>query len=180
MVTTTLSTDPCHSARSARKQLKLWLLILLCFASHFALGQTTTLYKSIGPDGKAVYSDRPAAGARDAKTLTFYNAPASPLSAETLAYIDQLSKSADARASSPSTRDAVLFSAVWCGYCKQAKAYLASKHVAYRELDIDTKDGLLAYARAGGKRGVPLLLANGQSVVGFSISAYDALLAPRN
>lgn len=140
---------------------------------------TTTLYKSVGPDGKVVYSDRPDAKARDAKVLTFHNLPASPLSAQTLAYIEQLQKSADQRASSPPPADVVLFSAVWCGYCKQAKAYLASKQVAYREFDIDTKEGLAFFAHAGGKSGVPLLLVNGQRVSGFSPAAYDALLPAR-
>jgi glutaredoxin len=159
--------------------MKLPLAILLAALCAPAAAQTTTttLYKSIGPDGRTIYSDRPTSSAREAKALTFYSAPASPLSAETLAYIDQLAKSSDARVPSPSS-DTVLFSAVWCGYCKQAKAYLTGKRIAYRELDIDTKHGLLAYARAGGKRGVPLLVANGQSVTGFSTSAYDALFAP--
>ena len=70
----------------------------------------------------------------------------------------------------------VLFSAAWCGYCKKAKAYLAQKGISYREVDVETKDGILAYAQAGGKSGIPLLLANGQKVLGFSPAAYDALL----
>lgn len=158
-----------------------FLLLLFAFAaSSTAIAQTTTtLFKSIGPDGKTIYSDRPTPNAREAKTLTFHNAPASPLSAETLLYIDQLKKSADANTKTPGTSETVLFSAVWCGYCKLAKTYLATKKVSYREVDIDTKDGLLAYARAGGKQGVPLLVANGQSLSGFSSASYDAILAPR-
>jgi len=149
-------------------------------ASGVALAQTTTtLYKSTGPDGKTIYSDRPPSNAKEAKTLTFQNGPASPLSAETLAYVEQLRKSADARASAPPPRETVLFSATWCGYCKQAKAYLASKQVAYSEFDIDTKDGLLAFARAGGKGGVPLLVVDGKSVAGFSVPSYDAIFASR-
>jgi len=53
---------------------------------------TTTLYKSIGPDGKTIYSDRPPGEGNSAKTLTFRNLPSSPLSASTLAYIEQLGK----------------------------------------------------------------------------------------
>lgn len=157
------------------------LLFLLCLASAVSATdapRTTTLYKSIGPDGSTIYSDQPPPQAREAKALKFTSPPASPLSAETLAYIEQLKRSADARVTSPpATNDTVLFSAAWCGYCRQAKAYLAGKHVAYREVDVDTKEGMLAYARAGGTRGVPFLLAKGKSVSGFSVAAYDALLA---
>lgn len=159
-----------------------FLLLLFVFVtSGAAIAQTTTtLYKSIGPDGKTVYSDQPPANAREARTLTFRNAPASPLSAETLLYIDQLKKSADAKAKIPSSSETVLFSAVWCGYCKLAKTYLTAKKVAYREVDIDTKDGLAAFARAGGQQGVPLLVANGQRLSGFSSASYDAIFGAAN
>lgn len=140
---------------------------------------TTTLYKSTGPDGRTVYSDRPPLAARDAKTLTFKNLPASPLSAETLAYIEQLRKSSDARMTAAVPRDTVLYSAKWCGYCRQAKAYLAAHQLAYREVDIDTPDGKMAYAQLGGNNGVPQLYVNGRGTTGFSASAYDSIFAQR-
>jgi glutaredoxin len=157
------------------------LLLALLTATGAAWAQSsTTLYKSTGSDGKTVYSDRPPASAQEAKAITFQNAPATPLSSATLAYIETLKRSADARAKAPPPpSEIVLYSAAWCGYCKAAKAYLAAKQVAYREFDIDTKDGLLAFAQAGGKRGVPLLLVNGQSVSGYSEASYDAALSPR-
>jgi glutaredoxin len=157
----------------------LLLLLALATASTATAQSSSTLFKSTGADGKTVYSDRPPPNAREAKTLTFQNAPASPLSAETLAYIETLKRSAEARAKAPPPSEVILFSAAWCGYCKKAKAHLASKQVAYREIDIDTKDGLVAYVQAGGKRGVPLLVVNGRSVSGYSQASYDAALAPR-
>jgi glutaredoxin len=72
-----------------------------------------------------------------------------------------------------------LYSAAWCGFCKRAKAYLAGKGITYQDFDIDTKDGMTAFAQAGGGKGVPLLLARGQRVQGFSPAAYDALFANR-
>ncbi|MBI4998243.1 MAG: glutaredoxin family protein, partial [Rhodocyclales bacterium] len=65
----------------------------------------------------------------------------------------------------------------WCGYCTQAKAWLASKRIAYREIDIDTPDGLASFAQAGGGKGVPLLVANGRRVQGYSPAAYDQLFS---
>jgi glutaredoxin len=154
------------------------LLLFVVAGNPFAADgpTTTTLYKSTGPDGKTVYSDHPPVEGREAKTLTFKNPPASPLSAATLAYIEQLRKSSDMHATGTPSGGIVLFSAAWCGYCKKAKAYLAQKGISYREVDVETKDGMLAYAQAGGKSGIPLLLANGQKVLGFSPAAYDALL----
>ena len=160
-------------------QTALAVVLAVAGASTASAQTSTTLYKSTGPDGKTVYSDRPDPRAQDTKTLTFENLPASPLSAQTLAYIEQLHKSSNERATAVPPSEAVLFSAAWCGYCKQAKAYLAARQVPYREFDIDTKEGLAAFARAGGKSGVPLLLVNGQRVSGFSAAAYGALFPPR-
>lgn len=157
-------------------------VVLLASAASAADGSsatTTTLYKSIGPDGRTIYSDVPPPQARESKTLTFRNLPASPLSAETLAYIEQLRQSADSRASAPLPRDTVLFSAKWCGFCRQAKAYLAAKGIGYREVDIDTNEGKLAYAQLSGNNGVPQLFVNGRGLTGFTASAYDAFLQPR-
>ncbi len=157
--------------------------ILACvFGGSVFAQSSTTLYKSTGPDGWTIYSDRPSVDSRGAKTLTFQNAPASALSPETQAYIEQLRKSADVRAAelAPPSSQTTLYTAAWCGYCKKAKAYLAAKRIPYREFDIDTKDGVAAFAVASkGKTGVPLLIAGGQSLVGFSAESYDALLGAR-
>jgi glutaredoxin len=156
-----------------------WVAVFLGTWLSVCVAQTTTtLYKSTRPDGRTIYSDRPAPDASDSRTITFRNLPASPLSPQTLAYIEEMKKSADARSAAPPSSETVLFSAKWCVYCKQAKAHLASRQVAYRELDIETREGALAYARAGGKS-VPLLLFNGQSLAGYSAGGYDALLAGR-
>ncbi|MGJ7528115.1 glutaredoxin domain-containing protein [Variovorax sp. GB1P17] len=157
-------------------------MLILAGAVSAAEGQTattTTLYKSIGPDGRTIYSDIPPPQARDSKTLTFKNLPASALAAETIAYVEQLRKSADSRASAPPPRDTVLFSAKWCGYCRQAKSYLAAKQIGYREIDIDTAEGKMAYAQLGGNSGVPQLFFNGQGVTGFTAAAYDAFFQAR-
>ena len=119
-----------------------FLLLLGLAGACTAIAQTTTtLYKSTGPDGRTIYSDKPAPNASDTRTITFRNLPATPLSPQTLAFIEEMKKSADARIAAPPPSDTVLFSAKWCVYCKHAKAHLASKQVDYRELDIETKGG---------------------------------------
>ena len=138
---------------------------------------TTTLYKSVGPDGKIVYADRPPGAGQTAKALTFENMPATPLSATTLAYIEELGKSKPPPSAARSSNEAILFTTAWCGYCRQARAYLASKGVAYRDVDIETKHGLVEYVRAGGTKGVPLLVANKKRVLGFSTAGYDSLFS---
>jgi glutaredoxin len=110
--------------------------------------------------------------------MTFENLPTSSLPASTATQVDQLRKLAPPSPSSTPANGIVLYSAAWCGYCKQAKAYLAAKGIPYQEFDVDTKTGLAAYAQASaGRKGVPLLIADGQRVQGFSRAAYDSLFA---
>jgi glutaredoxin len=156
-------------------------IVLLSGLLSVTAANAQTLYKSVGPDGKTVYSDRPPPDGRIQKTLKFENLPTSTLPADSTSYVEQLRRM---RAASPAPAPAavsgvVLYSAVWCGYCKLAKTYLASKGVAYQEIDIDTKAGLAAMVQAGGGKGVPLLIAGEQRVQGFSEPAYDAFFATR-
>ena len=143
------------------------------------LSQAATVYRSVGPDGKVIYSDTQPADGKVEKTLTFVNLPSTPMPESVLKYRDELQKSMKRRLSETGTRldtsRPVIFTAVWCGYCTRAKSYLAEKRIPYQEYDIDTPDGMRAYVEAGGGRGVPVMLWNNQKVQGFSRPAYDAL-----
>ena len=70
-----------------------------------------------------------------------------------------------------------IYTAVWCGYCKKAKAHLAAKRVPYDEVDVEGSDGARReFARLGG-RGVPVILVGNQRMDGFSADELDAMLA---
>ena len=80
-------------------------------------------------------------------------------------------------AQSPSSpAEVVLFSASWCGYCQQSRAYMARAGIKYRHIDIDSAEGRVAFAAAGGG-GVPLLVAKGERLRGYSALAYDFFFA---
>jgi glutaredoxin len=153
------------------------ILVLSAWVASAPYAQT--LYKSVGPDGRVIYSDHPPISGQIEKTLKFENLPASTLPPSKSTYLDQLRKTKGASQPDIPITGAVLYSAAWCGYCKMAKSYMASKGISYQEVDIDTNSGMAAYAKAGGGKGIPLLLAGGQSVVGFSPAAYDALFSIR-
>ncbi len=170
-----------HPTREAIHILRSALFVILATHAGLTLAAPgdTTLYKSIRPDGKTVYSDRPP-NAGESRKMTFENLPASPLSAATLAYLEELKKfsAANAKAAvaaAAPSNEVILFTTAWCGYCKKARAYLAAKRVPYREVDIETKNGAAAYAQAGGRGGVPFLVGDGKRVAGFSVPAYDAV-----
>lgn len=138
-----------------------------------------TLYKSVSPDGRIVYSDHPPTEGRIEKTMKFEDAPSSELPASASSYVEQLRRLKSPPSAAAPASGVVLYSASWCSYCKKAKAYLAGKGIAYQEVDIDTKDGLAAFAKAGGGKGVPLLVSGGQHFQWLSLAAYDGLFANR-
>ena len=134
------------------------------------------LYKSVAPDGRIIYSDRPPADGRVEKTITYYDQPSSGLSPQVLAYLEDLKRRSPTSKAAPSD-GTILYMATWCGYCRQAKAFLASRNIPYREFDIDTQEGLAAFAGAGGGKGVPLLIHGGARVRGFSAATYETVFA---
>ena len=159
------------------QKLSLSTLLLLIFCATLTCAQT--LYKSIASDGRVVYSDKPPTEGRLAKTLKTEDLPNTALPAGYEAELKRLRQSLNLNGSKSATPSAissgsnVLFTAVWCGYCKQAKAYLASKGVQYESVDIDSPSGKSTFAATGGSGGIPLLVANGKQIRGFNTQAYD-------
>ncbi|HYC45211.1 MAG TPA: glutaredoxin domain-containing protein [Burkholderiales bacterium] len=146
------------------------------------LASAATLYKSVMPDGRVVYSDQPPATGKIEQTFNFSNLPSTPMPESVVRYRQELEKGMQKRlanSAAPSGSTPVLFSASWCKYCRQAEAYLAEKRIAYQRQDIDTPEGMKALVQSGSGRGVPVLLVSGQRVQGFSRPAYDALFAKK-
>jgi glutaredoxin len=144
-------------------------IAILVFAGLLAnTSNATSLYKSVGPNGEVIYSARPPANAKVEKTLTFKELPASAVPV----FKPEATKSVEL----PSD-NIVLYMADWCGYCRKAKAYLVSKNIAYREINIDTEYGKNAFAKVSSAPGIPLLFAGGQRVQGYTEEAYNELFS---
>lgn len=152
------------------------LVLLLAAGCAFQASAGPALYKSITPEGKVVYSDRPAAGATSVRQMKIAHAPTTALPPSAA---EQLRKLEALRPAPRETKGAVLYTATWCGYCRKAKAYLAARGIAFREVDIETPDGLAAFARDGGGKGVPVLVLGKTRIDGFSVEAYDGAFAGR-
>ena len=158
---------------------KLSAILFLLFFTPFVCAQT--LYKSIGSDGRVNYSDKPPIEGKLAKTLKAEDLPNTALPAGYEAELQRMrlslnlngTKTANATPKASASAIPVLFTAVWCGYCRLAKAYLASKGVQHDSIDIDTPSGKSAFAATGGSGGIPLLVANSKQIRGFSTLAYD-------
>ncbi|RPI13415.1 MAG: glutaredoxin 3 [Lysobacterales bacterium] len=67
------------------------------------------------------------------------------------------------------TPEIVIYSTGWCPYCERARALLARKGLAFREVKIDEnpaeRDAMLA--RTGGRRTVPQIFVGDHHVGGY-------------
>jgi len=93
--------------------------------SNISMAQT--LYKSVGPDGKITCSDKPPLTGRIVKTMQMQDLPNTALPAKTLAELEAMKnnpnfKQALSTKPAGAPQIAVLFSASWCGYCKQSQS----------------------------------------------------------
>jgi glutaredoxin len=152
-------------------------LLTLAMLPVSASGSPQTLYKSVGPDGKVSYSDRPPIDGRVDKTMSFESLPSTPVPPPSSAYLEWLKTRPTL---TPAASDeVVLFAAAWCGYCRQARAYLNAKGIAYREVDIETDAGRHAFSVNGGGKGIPFLVRGKAQMRGFSTAGYDSFFAQR-
>ena len=147
-----------------------WLVFLICFsvASSFA----GTIYRVVDANGKVSYTDQAPTQGKITNTLHYNDLPSSPvpnLQSRSSGKPDDNRKPAAQREMSQT----VLFSAQWCGYCRQAKAYLSEKNIQYRDYDIDTAEGARLFMEVGGGKGIPFLTQGAKSQRGFSRQGYD-------
>jgi glutaredoxin-like YruB-family protein len=74
----------------------------------------------------------------------------------------------------------VVYTTPTCGFCRQVKAYLNQRGVPFTEYDVSRDPQAAAeMVRLSGQRGVPVVLIDGQVVVGFNQPLIDQLLARR-
>lgn len=75
----------------------------------------------------------------------------------------------------------IVFSTPTCTYCNQAKRYLKEKNIRFTDVDV-SKDQSAArdMRRRTGQIGVPVILINNQSIIGFDRNKINQLLNLKN
>jgi len=70
-----------------------------------------------------------------------------------------------------------IYSTPTCPYCKMAKSYISSKGFSYKEFDVSTDSSALQeMVDLSGQMGVPVIVINGEVIVGFDKEKIDSLL----
>lgn len=77
--------------------------------------------------------------------------------------------------------EVVVYSTPTCGYCHQVKQYLSQRGVPYREVDVAADPQAASeMVHLSGQRGVPVVVIDGQVVIGFNRPRIDELLSARS
>jgi glutaredoxin-like YruB-family protein len=72
-----------------------------------------------------------------------------------------------------------VFSTSTCSYCIRAKEYLKSRGVDFQNVDVATdKAGLDEMMRVSGQMGVPVIIIDGEVIVGFDRDRIETKLGP--
>ena len=73
-------------------------------------------------------------------------------------------------------KEVVVFTSNTCPYCTLAKDYLEEKGIEYTEKNVQTSSDARQELMSMGHMGVPVLVIDGEEIVGFNKSRIDQLL----
>ena len=166
-----------------KKQTTGWSLSLVILYGCLLTPALAEIYKWVDADGNIHFSDQPS-GKQNARpvelksTINSYNGSSLPQ----FEYSPPEKKKTTTPAKTgklPKLKkgQVIMYSTVWCGYCKKAKAYFKQKGIAFSERDIEKSKQAEKEYRSLGGGGVPLILVGGkqgtQRLSGFSVTRFD-------
>ena len=144
------------------------LALALVLALYAALPASAQVYTWKDKDGKVHFGDRPPPDAKTEEVkIRSYDAPSAP---------QDWSKVLRAKApTAAASRGVTMYMAEWCGVCRRARAYFTTQGIAFTEIDIEKSDAGRREFEALGGRGVPLIVADGKVMRGFSPEGFERL-----
>jgi glutaredoxin len=123
-------------------------------------GNAAGIYKWRDANGQIHFGDHPPGEAKTERVSVRLNVYQTPS-------FERLSKLLE------TDNKIVLYSASWCGYCKQARQYFEAHNIPYTEYDVEKSEkGKRDYKRMGA-RGVPVILIGDRRMNGFNVAAFE-------
>ena len=140
-----------------------YIALLLLTAST---GYTIELYKWVDADGVVHFSNIPPVDTKD-QNMEIISFEGPPL-------IESYPETEEAKQAT--TLSVAIYTTARCGYCRQAKAYMSEKGIAYTEYNIENSEANRTAFRQLGGQGVPLMVIGQYRMNGFSPQSFDSLL----
>ncbi len=146
------------------------LLIVACLAWPPVQAQ---LYKWTDEQGRIHYSDKAPDQDKAKAAVIKIESYAGPAVVSTLEKSTPAAQSSQPAAAKGRVK---LLTTTWCGYCRQARAYLTSRGIPFEDLDVEkSAQGKQEYRELRG-RGVPIILVGNQRMNGYSQAQLDIML----
>lgn len=153
--------------------MKSGFFIYLMMLVFFAASVNAEIYRWTDAEGRIHFSNKPLDQGKgekvDVQVNTFSSSTGSGSASSKFRFDPGLITAPT------SSRDVVMYSAAWCGYCKQARSYFKQQKIPFKEYDIETtQKGKRDYKKLGGN-GVPLILVGDRRMSGFSVAGFKKL-----
>ncbi len=155
---------PRHPATEQAIPIKLHTTLLLAFLLLTITGSGfSQIYKWVDADGRTHFSSSPPAQGEAETVQPKINSYKSR----------KLPNSVKGKPSSQvSRKKVIMYSAVWCVICKQARRYFKKNGIAFKEYDIEKSiKGRHDYKRLNG-RGVPIIMVGDKRLNGFDPKSF--------
>ena len=132
------------------------LAVVLSLVSGLASAQA--VFRSVGPDGRVTFSDRPTPSAPATATEKTTGAAADTATARLPYELQQINQK----------YPVTLYTAPRCGPCDTGRKLLTERGIPFTEKTITTSDDQEAFGRLSQDNSLPLLTIAGQKITGFS------------
>lgn len=149
----------------------LLILVILLFSSSMVLTNSAQaeIYKWIDKDGNLQFGDKPPVELKSENIELKINTVTIPV-------VSTIPDSANRNSPVATSKNVVMYSTSWCGYCKKARKFMREQKISFSEYDIEkSASAKRRYDRLGGS-GVPLIVVGNQKMSGFSANKLLALL----
>ncbi len=74
-----------------------------------------------------------------------------------------------------SGNNVIIYSTVWCGFCKKAKKYFRKNNISYTDYDIEKDAAAKKRYDEMGASGVPVILVGKKRMNGFSVAGFQRI-----
>ena len=153
---------PFIATLAARSSMMGSFYLIFCFLMAPLLGNSAEIHQWKDADGNVHFGDKPPSSVESTVVAVKPNVYASPSIEK-----NELGGSAD--------RKVILYSAVWCGYCKKARNYFNANNIPYKEYDVEkSRKGMRDYKKLKAK-GVTVILIGQRRLNGFSESSFKSI-----
>ncbi len=140
-----------------------WILLIFLVSASVSAGE---IYRWTDEQGKVQFGDRPP---------THIEKKPVKLRINTYTHSEIIVPPASNRPKTRRNKKVVMYSAEWCGICKEAGAYFREHGIRFTEYDIDKSEKGKQGFKALKGRGVPIILVGKARMNGFTVAHFNQL-----